>query len=358
MEPFPTLDFSPFILKPVPAASQLFKLSDEQKEDFFNYYHAYENRGIVEHKRLLNYLSSKLNQFDFLGKTFTAEETLTEDAGNCLSLAILTTALANLVGLETQYQKVNSAPIYHRHDNIMHTSGHVRTIIYARETKPEENVLILQRRSVIVDYFPAANDVGGDFVDKKDFISMFYQNLAGDALVTGDFDAAFSFLQEALKHNQYNPHTLNTLAVLYNQVEHKQNTEKLYEFAIKNTKRTVNLVSNYAHYLQKQGKVDEAAHLLADVDANKDRNPYEWLDIANQHLDAEDYRLALKYFEKARQLGPYLHEVHFGLAKVYHHRGKKLEAIKSLNKALSLTYENTTKRLYTAKALTLEESID
>jgi tetratricopeptide (TPR) repeat protein len=358
VEPFPELDNSPFEFQTVPTANQIFTLSDSQKEDFFNYYYADENSQITEHKRLLNYLNNKLNQFNFLGKTFTAKQTLAEDAGNCLSLAILTTALADAVGLEIQYQKVNSAPIYHRHNNIMKTSGHVRTIVYEKETEQEEDVIVLRRRSVIVDYFPSVNNVGAEFVSEEDFISMFYQNLAGDALVSGEFDEAFSYLQEALKLNQYNPYTLNTLAVLNNQIKHTQNTEKLFEFAVKNTERTVNLVSNYANYLEKHGQTDKAAQLLADIDANNDRNPYDWLDTANQYLKVGDYRLALKYFEKAKELGPYLHEVHFGLAQVYAHHGRTFEAIKALEKANSLTYEDPTKRLYTAKVMTLTESSD
>jgi tetratricopeptide (TPR) repeat protein len=357
-EPFPILDNSPFTFQAVPTSNELFTLTEEQKAHFLEYYNAKENRKVPEYKRVSNYLDDMLHGFNFLGKTYTANQTLTEDSGNCLSLAILTKALADVVGLETRYQRVNSAPIYHRHKNILKTSGHVRTFIYDREAKPEDGFIIIQKRSVIIDYFPTLNDVGGEFVSDQDFISMFYQNLAGDAIVAKDYDAAFSYLHEALKYNQYNPYTLNTLAVLNNQVAHDQNTEKLYEFAINNTHRTVNLVSNYAQYLEKRGKKDKAASLLAEVDSNKDQNPYDWLDIANRYLKEKDFDLALKYYKKALALGPYIHEVHFGLAQIYWYQGQTSKALKSLEKAQSLTFEDPTKRLYVAKASTIQQSLE
>jgi Tfp pilus assembly protein PilF len=359
LEPFPELDNSPFDLQSVPTKSELFTLNEAQKEHFLNYYFAEENRDILSHKRLSNYLGAKLDQFNFLGKTYTANQTLTEDSGNCLSLAILTTALANVVGLETHYQRVHSAPIYHRHNNILKTSGHVRAVVYANEDiDHEEDVLILRRRAVIIDYFPDINDVGSEFVSEQDFVSMFYQNLAGDALFDENYDAAFSYLQEALKHNQYNPYTLNTLAVLNNQVGYEQNAEKLFEFAVNNTNRTVNLISNYANFLESQGKTAKATSLLTEVESNNDTNPYDWLDLANQHLNNDNNRLALKYYEKALEFGPYLHEVHFGLAQLYWKQGQVNKALASLEKAQSLTFEDPTKRLYIAKSLTLRESVE
>ena len=357
LAPFPELDNSHFVFQSVPTPDKLFALNDEQKEQFIHYFYSDENKGIPKNKRLANYLFDKLYHFDFLGKTLTARQTLSSEAGNCLSLAILTKAFADIVGLETQYQRVNSPPIYYRKNNIMQTSGHVRTFVYAEKEPFEKNVITVSRPSVIIDYFPDPGNVSGEFVSEEDFISMFYQNLAGEAIISEEFDTAFSYLQEALKQNIYNPDTLNTLAVLNNRINDNTNTEKLYEFAVKNTQRTITLVSNYANFLKKDGEADKAKELLADVDANHDDNPYDWLDIGSQKLRDEDYQLALKYFRKALNLGPYLHEVHFGLAQVYIRQGKSAKAIEALEKANALTYDDPVKRLYTAKRSILQGSI-
>jgi Tfp pilus assembly protein PilF len=354
LEPFPELDNSSFESLPVTPDSELFVLTEKQRTDFIDYYRAIANRDIPKHKRLSNYLSDKLDRFNFLGETFTATQTLNEGSGNCLSLAILTTALADSVGLKTKHQMMNSEPIYHRHSNIMKTSGHVRTFVFSKEKKGRN----VRSEAAVIDYFPEIKEVAGEFVSEEDFISMYYQNLAGEAIIAKDYDTAFSYLQEALKQNQYNPYTLNTLAVLHNQVEQHENTKKLYEFAINNTKKTVNLVSNYANYLEAHGQADKAKSLLIEIETTEDSNPYEWLDIANQNLKDGEHELALQYFERALELGPYLHEVHFGLAQLYWQQGNTDKAIESLEKAKELTPEYPQKRLYIAKAMTLRKSVD
>ena len=355
---FPKLDNSPFSLKNVPTTDAIFQLTDAQKAHFLDYYYSPKNEHIDEHKRLYRYLESKLDSFDFLGHTYTANEALTNDAGNCLSLAIVTTALADLVGLDSEYQEVNSAPIYHRYHNVTTTSGHVRTIVYKPNEVEEEGTVILRRSRIIIDYFPSVSDVKGAIVSRQDFISMFYQNLAGDAIVAEDYDLAFSYLQEALEQNELNARTINTLAVLNNKVSHHENAEKLFEFGVNHTNKTVNLVSNYADYLKRAGEHDKASALLENVEENYDRNPYSWLDVANQHLEEGSRRLALKYYEKALEIAPYLHEAHFGLAKLHILNGHSFKALVALQKAQELTYEGTVRDLYTAKALTLKESLE
>jgi tetratricopeptide (TPR) repeat protein len=353
LAPFPELDNSAFEFKPVPLANDLFVLSLEQKADFRKYFQSIKNENVPHHERLSNYLNDKLHKFNFRGKTLTASQTLVEGSGNCLSLAILATALAETVNLTTSHQTMHSEPIYHRHDNILKTSGHVRTFVYSKTRKHKT----IRYESAVIDYFPDIDDVVGEIVTVQDFISMYYQNLAGEAIIAKDYNLAFSYLQEALKQNQYNPNTLNTLAVLNNQVGHDENTKKLYEFAINNTEKTHNLVSNYANYLEKHGQADKAKSLLAEV-SNDDTNPYDWLDLANRHLKDGNLRLASKSYEKALELGPYLHEVHFGLAQLYWTQGQVTQALASLERAQSLTFEDPTKRLYIAKAMTLKKSIE
>ena len=78
----------------VTGVDQLFALSADQLEAFKSYYFAPENADIEQHVRLYNYLDDLLYAFDYRGDTLIANTALQNKAGNCMSLAIVTSALA------------------------------------------------------------------------------------------------------------------------------------------------------------------------------------------------------------------------------------------------------------------------
>lgn len=275
-EPFPILD-NTFVFSDAPILEKdIFSLSVEQKQDFLRYFKADENQYLPEHKRLLRYMERKLNSFDYMGKTLIASKALSEEQGNCLSLAIVTAAFADLVGLKTRFQKVNSPIIYRRYQHVMTTSGHVRTFVYDRVKKGvgKDGYVQLVPGFVIVDYFPGSGDTRGEFVSQVDFISMYHQNLAGDAIVKKDFELAFAHINTAIKLNQYNANTLNSLAVLFKHTDQHNNAREIFEFAMNNSPKTLNLVSNYAGLLKQSGETEKANLLFQNIDSFRDENPY------------------------------------------------------------------------------------
>lgn len=348
----PEVDVSRFETQNVIDKDALFTLTPQQSTDFLLYFNSAKNSHLSEHERVSNFLQRKLNSFSFLGRTYTAKEALLNNEGNCLSLAMLTTALADLVDLDIRFQTVNSSPIYRRYANVTTTAGHVRTILLAKKKTKDEPSTLLRSR-MIIDYFPSAGDVKGEFISRDDFTAMYFQNLASEALVEENYNLAFSYIQKALQLNHLNPHSLNTYAVLLNQVGLSEAAASIYEYGVQFTPRTVNLIWNYANLLKARGEGEKASSLLADIDANKDTNPYSWLDIANEHFQNDNYWLATKYYRKTTKLAPYLHEAYFGLAKVQYLQGYENKAMESLLKAKDLAYEDETKRLYNAKSATL-----
>ena len=356
--PAPRLELSDdrFTLVAVPTPEEIFRLSEEQEQHFLDYYHDPVNQDTPGHKRLYAYLESLLHGFHFRGHTYAAETALSEQSGNCLSLAIVTTALARLVDMKVTYQRVNSAPVYHRYHNVMTLSSHVRTHLYDPDFEPDENMIAFIKPKLIVDYFPASGNVGGNTVSEAEFIAMFYQNLAGDALVKQQYDRVYSLLNAALELGEDNPETLNTLGVLFKQLGDEREAEHLYEFAIRHTQGSVNIISNYVLLLEEQGRTAEAETLQQEIEGVEDDNPYRWFDVANRQFKKSNFAIALKYFKKALEVAPYLHEGHFGLAKTYHQIGLPKQANRHLQKALELSYVPQDQKLYRAKLRILQGS--
>lgn len=349
----PELNVEDLKLVPVPKVDDIFSLTDPQKKHFLAYYNRPDNQQLIENQRLSNYLEAFTNNFNFRGETLMASEALVQKAGNCLTLAILTKALADLVGLETGFQHVHTAPVYSRVQNLLTLSSHVRTYVYEPNIVIPKGFTVFQRPHIIVDYFPQRSDIGGQLISDSDFVSRFYQNMAAQALANEEYDLAYSLIRAAMSLNPFNPESLNTLAVLFSRRGNSQQAELLYQFMLENTLATGIVVSNFVALLSSQQRSNEISVYADRIDSIEERNPYRWLDMAETAYASGHYMRARKYFGKSNSLAPYLHETQFGLAKTYYQLGELEQAERCLNKALALSYNLKNKRLYQAKLMTL-----
>jgi Flp pilus assembly protein TadD len=337
----------------VPQVDDIFYLTDESKQHFLSFYNAPENQAVAGHKRLAQYLDVFLSGFTYRGDTYNADLASTEQAGNCLSLAILTKAYASLVGLKVEYRKVNSAPVYSRENGIMSISSHVQTHVHG-PSQTNKNKFNFSFSKVIIDYFPSPRGVKGGVVSDDDFVSMYYQNLAAKALIGKDLDLAYSLLAAAIQLSPNNIETLNTLAVLHKRFGKYEQAESIYKYILEHTKGSVSVLSNYVILLQESNRNEEVA-LYEDMYLEiEDDNPFNWHDLANQAYGRENYRKALYLFKKSADMAPYLHENFFGQAKTYFQLGNKSKANKALQRASELAYTKSDEKLYSAKLHTLQ----
>jgi Flp pilus assembly protein TadD len=342
-----------YTLIAVPQVHDIFYLNDDRKHHFLSYYHDLENQTVDGHKRLAQYLDDFMGGFSYKGDTYNADFASTEQAGNCLSLAILTKAYASLVGLKVEFRKVNSAPLYSRKNGVMTISSHVQTHIHA-PPQTNKDTFSFSFSKVIIDYFPSPGSFLGDVVSDDDFVSMYYQNLAAKALMTNDFNMAYSLLAAALQLSSNNIVTLNTLAVLHKKAGKLDLAESIYRHILEQTEGSVSVLSNYVILLEKMNR-NEVAAVYEDMYMEiEDDNPYRWHDLANEAYRKEKYSKALYLYKKSADMAPYLHENYFGQAKVYFQLGNNNKASKAMEKASELAYTLADEKRYSAKLYTLQ----
>ena len=77
-------------------------LTARQQEDFLAFYRDPRIAHVPAHKRVYNFLEKVTNNFTYQDGTFTAAVTFDQRRGNCMSLAVLTTALAKPVDVPVQ----------------------------------------------------------------------------------------------------------------------------------------------------------------------------------------------------------------------------------------------------------------
>jgi tetratricopeptide (TPR) repeat protein len=341
---------------PVNEPASLFALSQEQQQEFLSYYYAPENQDVSPNFRLSDYLNKLVEHFSYVGETFTASETLNNQSGNCLSLAVLTTALARLVGLDVYYQQVHTPPIYRRINGILTTSTHVRSVVLEPLPEKKDDVIFFRSRAVI-DYFPSASNDIGDYLTEESFISMYYQNMAAEAMGKNESDLAYSLLAEAMQLEPTNAETLNTLAVLYRMDNHLTASRTLYEYAIDIDNKSIHTLSNFAVLLNKVNDTETLKKIGDMYLEADDSNPYRWYDIGNRMLAKGNYERAELFFKRAIDKGPYLSEGYSGLARLYYLKGDLDRAVSTMEKAMSLSFPSDNRELYAAKLEALQRSI-
>ena len=339
------------------SAQALFTLSPAAQQHFFDYFNASSRRDVLGHKKVYNYLANKLHQFNYYSATYTAQQALDSNSGNCLSLAILTTAYAQLANITITYSEMTNAPVYSRQGQFEFESGHVVSQLHNPSFVPQNGIQYATKPTIVIDYFPSKENWQGDALSKDQFIAMYYRNLSADALAENKLsDAAWL----AIESFHYAPNDLagiNLMAVIYRRMGQIQQAQTLYQHGLtiaeQNGRQNLHLLSNYLLLLNHQGKTQEAAKISALVEQANDPSPFRWLNLANDALMARQLKKAMRYFKKVTEKAHYLPYGYEGMAKVYYLQGRIRSAKEQLQLALARTHDQQNEKRYQAKLAAL-----
>ena len=334
---------------PIVSTAEIHTLSESHREAFERYFDDPKHRNQPPHKRVYDYLELVSADFNYLGETYTANEALDHSGGNCLALAILTTALARIAEVDIEYQLVDSEPVFESGVNHIRRSLHVRSMLYDPTWIPQENILILSRPGIKIDYFPSDFDRFIGNIDESEYFAMYYRNVAADAIEERDLSSAYWLLMEAIELAPASPESLNMLAIVFDRAGDKEKSEAIYRHGIEHAERRVSLLRNYSIFLRRQGRVKEAervSRMLSDLD---DPNPFDWIYAGHAAYGEGQYDRAVRMFNKSVEIAPYLHEGYFGLAKAHFQLGNLERSQRELERALGYATRPSTRTLYEAK---------
>mgnify|MGYP000279785063 FL=1 len=335
----------------------VFALSKEQEQEFLSEFHDKLNKGIKPHHAIRDFLQNQLSNFTYYGETYIAEKAMRLNQGNCMSLAILTTAVAQLTGVEFAYREVNTLPVFEKKNNLILSSSHVQTLLYDPEFTPDKKSVYFSRPGVVIDYFPNKSNHTGRKLSTAPFLAMYYKNIASDALVENDFDKAFAYASKANQLDPGNSSVINFLAVLHKRKGDLQSAEAIYKVGLALDANNLALLSNYLVLLDGQDRDEEARKLSQQLESLDDPNPYSWLEQAYLAQDKKDFSSAARYYKKVLKIAPYVNQAYQGLYQIYSAQGKNILARKMLQQALEWTYEINERKLYKYKLYNLEQKM-
>lgn len=338
----------------LPTVDEIHRISPAQAKDFLEYMQNPANANTKPHYRLYNYLEDFSRRFEYEGVTYSATDTLTQGMGNCMSLAILTTALAHLSGLDIEYQLMDDVPVYEFNGKHVTKGVHIRSKIFDMDFIEKDGALLFMRPGISIDYFPTNRQRFIGNISNNKYLAMVYNNLAAEAFESGDESTAYWLSIEALQHDSgYSP-AMNLLAVLNRRTGDLETAEFIYKYGIENAEDKLSILKNYHFLLQSAGRSEEAKLIQAQLDTIEDTNPFHWYQLGRFSFEQGEFREAIRYYNKALAIAPYLHEAYLGIALSRYELGQISATRNALKSAYEEAQKVSTRNLYESKLKALD----
>ena len=281
--------------------------------------------------------------------TRTAAEAFDLRAGNCLSLVIMTAALAKELGLLVNYQRVYSEETWSRDGDISFRSGHVNVVL--GQQPGARNMSGDRSHQITIDFLPQ-EDVRGYRtrpIEERTIIAMFMNNRAAESLARGQLDDAYWWARDAILHDSGFLDPYNTLAVVYHRHGNPREAELVYRQLLEREPENPTFISNFAAVLRTAGQPEAAQALLQKLQRIESYPPFHFSDQAQVAMKNGDFRAAIGLFRQELARDPSYHAGHFGLAAAYFKLGDFASAREHLTAALRNSTTRRDHELYAAK---------
>ena len=331
-------------------ADAIFALSEDMKR-YVDTDIAAQLRTKGPQRGLLEALYSKRQlklEYDSV-RTRNASEAFAARAGNCLSLVIMTAALAKHLDLPVRYQSVFVDTTWTRSGTLYFSSGHVNLTLTKRAVDSRFNGDT--DRAWTVDFLPA-EDVRGQrsrVIAEDTIVAMYMNNRAAEALAQGRLDEAYAWAREAIRQSPAFLSAYNTLGVVYLRHGNAQQAASVLRHVLGREPDNTVAMSNLARVLGELGQTAEATLLAQRLEKAEPYPPFHFFDLGMAALQAGQFETARTWFTQEVKRAAYHHEFHFWLAIANLGLGDMVQA----RKHLLIAKENSTSfddnALYSAK---------
>ena len=288
--------------------------------------------------------------------TRTAAEAFEARTGNCLSLVIMTAALAKEMGVPVQYRSMDIDETWRRLGNIYFSIGHVNLTLGRAPHRGASR--IDDGEQLTIDFIPSLDMHRARWrvIEEKTVLAMFMNNRAAEALSIGRVDDAYWYAREAIRQDPDFASSYNTLGVIYQHGGHLEEAARTLGYALARVPSNTNVLSNLAPLLAGLGRIEESRDLERRLARLQPDPPFAFFNRGLAAMREGDYRTAKDLFRREVDRDPYYHEFHFWLAVALSNLGENDRA----KQHLALAMENSSTRdehdLYAAKLRRIKSS--
>lgn len=303
------------------------------------------HRGLVEalHKR-------EHLQLEYDAEvTRTAAEAFDVRAGNCLSLVVMTAALARHLQLPIQYQALVGDELWSRSGTLAFVNGHVNISVGRRLVDRVYGTDVEDAMQLSFGRLPAGRGAALRVVSEATILAMFMNNRAAESLVRGDMSQAYAYAREAVQRDPGYAGGFNTLGVIYRRSGLAEPAERAFVHALRIDPLHRAALDNLAQLYESQQRVAEAAPLRQTLRRIESEPPFAQFDLGREALARGEYAVARTHLERALMRDPDYHEFHHALAIALSGLGDSRGATRHLGLAHSNSLTKQQQAIYAGK---------
>lgn len=284
-------------------------------------------------------------------RTRDAGETFAERRGNCLSLVVMTAALARELGVDTRFQIVFTEETWSRQGDTYLSVGHVNLTL-------ARTGLDLGNERITIDFVPVSQVKGQRtmVIAETTIVAMFMNNRAVESFTEGRLDDAYWHAREAVRQDPRFLAAVNTLGVVYRLHGNRREAEAAFADVLAQEPGNAIAMTNLVPLLREMGRQAEAdrmAERLAQIE------PYPAFHFYRKGLEAiraGDFETAKAMFTREVERAAYYHEFHYWLAVALFQLGETGEARRHLAIAIETSTTRSDRDLYAAKLARINAS--
>lgn len=270
--------------------------------------------------------------------TRTATQTFAARSGNCLSLVVMTAALAKALGLAVHYQSVVVDRTWTRSGDLYVASGHVNLSLGRKAQRAWRGD---DHDRLVIDFVPPEDlsTLRTVPLAETTVVAMYLNNRAAELLAAGDVDAAYWHAREATRSDPSFVAAYNTLAVVYLRRGLLAHAEAALQTVLAHDAGHTSAMANLVPVLQRQGRNDEAAMWRERLARAEAHPPFHFLLRGQQAMRDGQPQLAKTWFRRELDRDPAAHEARYWLAAAHQALGETEQARREL--ALAVEYSTT-----------------
>jgi Tfp pilus assembly protein PilF len=286
--------------------------------------------------------------------TRTAAEAFDARAGNCLSLVVMTAALAKHLELPIAYQVLVGHESWSRSGDLSFVNGHVNITVAKRLVDRIAAYDADTQLRIDFGSVPAGRGQAMQVVDEALIVSMFMNNRAAEHLVRGAIDDAYAHAREAVRQDPSYAGAYNTLGVIYQRRGLAAAAERAYRAALGRDNNHKPGLQNLARLLRQQGREAEAVTYETRLAQLERDPPFSHFDRGVAAIKARQYAAGRDHLLREMQRDPDYHEFHFWLAQALYGLGDVGQARRHLDSAMRNSITVRDRDLYGAKMRSIE----
>ena len=280
--------------------------------------------------------------------TRNAAQAFEARTGNCLSLVIMTAALARELGLTVRFQSAFVDETWSRSGEFYFRSGHVNITLGRRFMDAGSGRAPTE---FTVDFLPAGELRGlrTREIDEATVLAMYLNNRAAEALAHGPQADAYWWAREAVRRAPAFLSAYNTLGVVYLRAGELDAAEQAFAHVIARDAGHAQALFNLSQLLARQGRSVEAAALAARLARAEPNPPFHYFDLGRAAMERGDVEAAREFFLKEIAREANHPDFHYWLALADFRLGDLDAASRHLARARDLSTRPGDQQLYAGK---------